>query len=80
MNIEDRMQNALDSYKYQIGQTVSLTAGFRFSNTIPSSFEIVALMPTNGAHVQYRIRNSDEKFERVAAENELSPVERADAQ
>ncbi len=60
-----------DAHKYSIGQIVSLTRGFGYSQDITASFEIIGQLPTNGAHFQYRIRNGDEKFERIAAENEL---------
>ena len=64
------MNNA-DEHKYSIGQIVSLTRGFGYSQNVATAFEIIAQLPTNGTQFQYRIRNGDEKFERVAAENEL---------
>lgn len=65
------MNDVDEKHKYSIGQIVSLTRGFGYSQNTTVAFEIMAQLPTNGIHYQYRIRNGDEKFERVAAENEL---------
>jgi hypothetical protein len=70
-NFEARMRKSVDGHKFRIGQTVSLASGFGYSQSARAVFKIVALLPSNGAHFQYRIRNSGELFERVAAENEL---------
>ncbi|MEQ8936273.1 MAG: hypothetical protein RIE56_10835 [Amphiplicatus sp.] len=59
-------------HRYEIGQSVSLAQGFGYSRGARAEFTITALLPSNGAHYQYRIRNSGEAFERVAAENEIS--------
>ncbi|MEE2692474.1 MAG: hypothetical protein VX640_13130 [Pseudomonadota bacterium] len=61
------------SHRYCIGQSVSLVQGFGYTRGSGVEFKVVALLPSNGAHFQYRIRNSGEAFERVAAENELHP-------
>ena len=34
-------------------------------------YKVIAHLPSNGAHLQYRIRNNGEAFERVVSENEL---------
>lgn len=65
------MTKSVHGHKFRIGQTVSLAAGFGYSRGAEAVFKIVALLPSNGAHFQYRIRNTGELFERVAAENEL---------
>ena len=65
------MANIESEHRFKIGQVVSLNSGFGYTRTSQAEFEIVALLPSNGAHFQYRIRNSGEQFERVAAENEL---------
>lgn len=59
-------------HRFRIGQIVSLIPAFSLSRNLPAWFEVVALLPPNGgSYFQYRIRNGDELFERVAAENEL---------
>lgn len=60
-------------HRYRIGDAVTLAAGFGYGARRASGFQIVALLPSNGAHYQYRLRNPQESFERVAAENELTP-------
>lgn len=60
-----------DGHRFRVGQSVSLAAGFGYSRNANAVFKVVALLPSNGKHYQYRIHNSDEQFERVAAENEL---------
>lgn len=66
MTVRDRI------HRFKIGQTVTLAAGFGYAQPANASFRVTALMPSNGAHYQYRIKSSDENFERVAAENELT--------
>ena len=63
--------NGMNGHRYKIGQAVSLAAGFGYSRSAQAVFKVVALLPSNGSHYQYRIRNTDEMFERVAAENEM---------
>lgn len=60
-----------ERHRYEIGQCVSLARGFGYSRGARADFMVTALLPSNGAHYQYRIRSSGEAFERVAAENEL---------
>jgi len=60
-------------HRYKIGQSVTLVGGFGYevSRNNQTVYEIIALLPSNGAHYQYRISNQGERFERVAAENEI---------
>lgn len=60
------------AHRFKIGQTVTLSPGFGYARNAGASYKVVALLPSNGAHYQYRISSSDERFERVAAENELT--------
>jgi hypothetical protein len=60
-------------HQFKIGQSVTLSPGFGYVRDARAAYEIVALLPSNGAHFQYRIRCADENFERVAAENEMTP-------
>ncbi len=70
---EVTMNDEIQSHRYGIGETVTLSAGFGYAREAETVYSIVALLPSNGAQLQYRIRSEMEKFERVAAENELSP-------
>ena len=56
------------THAFRHGQSV------RLKNTVVSSghvYLITASLPTNGASPQYRIRNSEENFERMASEADL---------
>lgn len=66
------MQKTERAHKFRLGQMVKLTPGFGYSRDGGAAYKVVALLPSNGAHYQYRISSSEERFERVAAENELT--------
>jgi hypothetical protein len=62
---------ALKEHKFEIGATVYFTSrpiGHMVAN---SSYEVVRLLPSDGADYQYRIKNANEAFERVARESQL---------
>jgi hypothetical protein len=64
-------RTALKEHKFRIGQTVYFTSrpiGHMVAN---STYEVVRLLPSDGADYQYRIKNSSEAFERVARESQL---------
>lgn len=61
------------AHRYKVGEEVALARGFGYARTAGAFYEIVALLPSDGAHFHYRIRATTEPFARVAAENELSP-------
>jgi hypothetical protein len=53
------------------GQDVRLKNAFLQAGNV---YRITASLPPNGASPQYRIRNENEKFERMAAEADLELV------
>ena len=61
-------------HKFSVGQQV------QYSSTDPDRFrasgiyEIAGLLPIEGSYLQYRIRNSLEKFDRVASEWQLDVI------
>jgi len=64
-------RTALQEHKFQIGQTVYFTSrpiGHMVAN---STYQVVKLLPSDGADYQYRIKNPNEAFERVARESQL---------
>jgi hypothetical protein len=64
-------RTALKEHKFQIGETVYFTSrpiGHMVAN---STYEVVKLLPSDGADYQYRIKNANEAFERVARESQL---------
>lgn len=61
----------LKSHKFTMGQTVRYIAGPLNRATADGSFKIVKLLPLEGDEYQYRIKNTEEAFERVAKESQL---------
>lgn len=63
--------SVLKSHKYALGQTVRYIAGPLNRGAASGTFKIVKLMPPDGDEHQYRIKSTDEAFERVAKESQL---------
>lgn len=58
-------------HRYHLGQTVKIAQGFGYGRGSNGMFKIVTLLPSNGTHYQYKVRNSGEAFDRTVRENEL---------
>jgi hypothetical protein len=66
----------MDNHCFQIGQNVRLSLGtIHQGKTI--TCKIVQLLPFDGLCFQYRVRCSEESFDRVANEHALIAVETA---
>lgn len=61
------------AHRYRVGDLVGLAQGFGYAQRVGAVYEVVALLPSDRAHFQYRLRSATEAFERVAAENQLTP-------
>lgn len=61
------------THRFAVGELVGLAHGFGYAQRTGAVYEITALLPSDRAHLQYRIRGAGEAFERVAAENQLTP-------
>jgi hypothetical protein len=64
-------RTALKEHKFRIGQAVYFTSrpiGHMIAN---STYEVVRLLPSDGADFQYRIKNPKEAFERVVRESQI---------
>jgi hypothetical protein len=59
------------AHKYQVGETVYFTSPSFGRAAATGSYTVVKLLPSEGDDYQYRIKNSDEAFERVAKESQL---------
>jgi hypothetical protein len=71
-NLSRRMEwSVLKSHKFTLGQTVRYIAGPLNRATADGSFKIMKLLPPDGDEYQYRIKNTEEAFERVAKESQL---------
>jgi hypothetical protein len=62
---------ALNTHKFRLGQTVYFTAKPLGHMTANGSYQIVKLLPSDGDEHQYRIKSTNEAFERVAKESQL---------
>jgi hypothetical protein len=71
LNTELSRRSALKEHKFQIGHTVYFTSrpiGHMASN---GTYRVVKLLPSDGEDYQYRIKSTEEAFERVAKESQL---------
>ena len=58
-------------HKYQVGEIVYFTSPSFGRAAATGSYTVVKLLPSEGDDHQYRIKNSEEAFERVAKESQL---------
>ena len=65
------VQIIVRSHKYNVGETVYFTSPSFGRAAATGSYTVVKLLPSEGDDYQYRIKNSDEAFERVAKESQL---------
>jgi hypothetical protein len=61
----------LRSHKYHVGDVVYYTSPSFGRAAATGSYTVVKLLPSEGDDYQYRIKNTDEAFERVAKESQL---------
>jgi hypothetical protein len=62
------------THLYALGQAVRLKGGFMRRSQCASIYHITGTLPSRGELPQYRIRNDDERHERVATQDNLEPV------
>jgi hypothetical protein len=61
----------MPSRKFHVGDIVTLTASV--SRNVPSGiYEVTKQLPDTGGEFEYRIKNANEPYERVARESELT--------
>ena len=64
-------------HRFAIGQQVRLRSGGGATMNTAAVFEILATLPPLGRSFQYRIRDAEEKHERMATEDNLQAIENA---
>jgi hypothetical protein len=62
------------THLFAIGQIVRLKGGFGLQSQSADTYHITGMLPPTGDSQQYRIRNDDERYERVATQDSLEPV------
>lgn len=63
------------SHLFAIGQAVRLKGGFGRTALVGDIYHITGTLPARGDSLQYRIRNDDERYERVTTQDSLEPVD-----
>jgi hypothetical protein len=61
------------NHKFKVGQAVYYESGFG-SRRRSDVFQIIQRLPPENGDYQYRIKNADEPYDRVAKESELETV------
>ena len=61
-------------HHYAVGQEVRFKMDFMMRFNASPIYHITATLSPRGESPQYRIRNDDERHERVAAQDDLEPV------
>lgn len=67
-------REVLPTHLFTVGQFVRLKGGFGIPALWADIYRIVATLPPLGNSPQYRIRDYDERHERVATQDTLEPV------
>ncbi len=62
------------THRFAVGEIVRLKGGFRSSALPADIYQITATLPAMGDIPQYRIRNDDERHERMTTQDSLEPV------
>ena len=62
---------AVKAHRFSVGQTVYFTARSMGRAGTNGSYKVLKLLPSDGEDYQYRIKSSEETFERDAKESQL---------
>ncbi|MBZ9656318.1 hypothetical protein [Phyllobacterium lublinensis] len=62
-------------HRFAIGQQVRLRSGGGAMMKTTAIFEVLATLPPLGRSLQYRIRDAEEKYERVTTEDNLEAID-----
>ncbi|MEK1855414.1 MAG: hypothetical protein AAAC48_27005 [Phyllobacterium sp.] len=62
-------------HRFTIGQQVRMRSGGGAMMKTTAIFEILATLPPLGQSFQYRIRDAEEKYERITTEDNLEAID-----
>lgn len=66
---------SMTAHRFTVGQTVRMNNRFGLSPATAETYRITAILPVREDNSpQYRIRNDDERHERVATEDSLEEI------
>lgn len=63
------------THLFAVGQAVRLKGGFGTTSQSGDIYHVTATLPPRGNSLQYRVRNDDERYERVTTQDSLESVE-----
>lgn len=69
-----QFRRKVPTHLFAVGQSVKLKGGFPKPALAGDIYRITGTLPPRGDSLQYRIRNDDERHERVTTEDSLEPV------
>lgn len=69
-----QFRREVPTHLFAVGQSVKLKGRFAGSALAGDIYRITGTLPPRGDSLQYRIRNDDERHERVTTEDSLEPV------
>lgn len=70
-----QFRREVPTHLFAVGQSVKLKGGFARPALAADIYRITGVLPPRGDSLQYRIRNDDERHERVTTEDSLEPVD-----
>lgn len=59
---------------FEVGQAVRLRGSFGTFQKTAEIYRVTGMLPSDGYSPQYRIRNEEERHERVTTQDDLEPV------
>ena len=65
----------MPAHRFAIGQSVRLRGRFAMPLDTAETFRITATLPARDNSPQYRMRNDDERYERVTTEDNLEEIQ-----
>ncbi len=61
-------------HRYSVGETVQFLPGPLDANVTRGAYIVVRLMPSESKDLQYRVKHSQDGYERVVRESQLAPL------
>ena len=66
----------MSKHKFSLGQTVRFSHRGYLASSARDDYKVTRLLPVEGIECEYRIKSSEEPFERVARESQLERLPR----
>ncbi|MDI6028728.1 hypothetical protein QBK99_21365 [Corticibacterium sp. UT-5YL-CI-8] len=78
ISIRRRARQEDRPHHFALGQAVHMKGSFQMLSSDSDVYHVTAVLPAKDGIPQYRIRNDDERHERVTTEDHLRPVQETD--